>query len=569
MRTYGSILWDGAYRITCEPQVALRMKRVFPQIKKGTQGVIILSDTVDNARDLEWFLDRYPMEGDTSRLHQKAAEHREHEEVVAALLAHRGVSSPINLALPLRDYQQTATALAYTRKGLLLADDVGLGKTAVGIGLLAHPSARPALVVTLTHLPGQWKSEIMKFAPELTVRVIKGGKPYDLTQRKGRGQQYLLPNAFPDVVIINYHKLSTWAETLAPIMRSVIFDECQEVRRVESNKYRAAKFIADKMDFRLGLSATPFYNYGGEMFNVMECLAPGSLGTWSEFNEAWCTYSYEKGKERIQNPRAFGSYLRESGLMLRRTRKEVGRELPRCTRIPQKVDADVHALDKVSTSCAELAKAILAQGESRRGEKMQMSEEFSNALRQATGIAKAPYVAEFVRLLVESGEKVVLYGWHREVYSIWQDRLKDLSPVLYTGSESPNQKESSKHAFCKGDAKVMMISLRAGAGLDGLQLASSVVVFGELDWSPGVHEQCVGRVDRDGQTTPVMAYFMISDHGADPVMAQVLGMKKRQIEGVRDDSGELIEALQNDGGHIKRLAEAYLQSHGREDFTEE
>jgi hypothetical protein len=49
-----------------------------------------------------------------------------------------------------------------------------------------------------------------------------------------------------------------------------------------------------------------------------------------------------------------------------------------------------------------------------------------NLLRQATGIAKAPFVADFVRLLVESGEKVLLYGWHREVYSIWRDKLKDL-----------------------------------------------------------------------------------------------------------------------------------------------
>jgi hypothetical protein len=278
--------------------------------------------------------------------------------------------------------------------------------------------------------------------------------------------------------------------------------------------------------------------------------------------EAWCTDTWNPGKEKIKNPRAFGAYLRDSGLMLRRTRKEVGRELPRCTRIQQKVDADLHALEKVSSSCAELARSILAQGESRRGEKMQMSEEFSNALRQATGIAKAPYVAEFVRLLVESGENVVLYGWHREVYSIWQDRLKDLKPVLYTGTESPTQKQAAKDAFCKGETKVIMISLRAGAGLDGLQYKSSTVVFGELDWSPGVHEQCVGRVDRDGQDTPVMAYFMVSDSGADPVMAQVLGIKKRQIEGVRDDSGDLIETLQNDGGHIKRLASAYLESRG-------
>ena len=34
-------------------------------------------------------------------------------------------------------------------------------------------------------------------------------------------------------------------------------------------------------------------------------------------------------------------------------------------------------------------------------------------LRQATGIAKAAFVADFVRLLVESGEKVVLFSRYR------------------------------------------------------------------------------------------------------------------------------------------------------------
>src|SRR5579884_3848269 len=44
------------------------------------------------------------------------------------------------------------------------------------------------------------------------------------------------------------------------------------------------------------------------------------------------------------------------------------------------------------------------------------------------------------------------------------------------------------------------MSLRSGAGLDGLQEDCTVGVFGELDWSPEQHRQCIGRLDRDGQT---------------------------------------------------------------------
>ncbi len=145
--------------------------------------------------------------------------------------------------------------------------------------------------------------------------------------------------------------------------------------------------------------------------------------------------------------------------------------------------------------------------EEKRGQKMQASEELSGLVRQATGIAKAPYVAAFVRMLVESGKKVVLWGWHRAVYDLWMDALKDLKPVLYTGSESSTQKEAARTAFVEGDARILVMSLRSGAGLDGLQGVCDTGVFGELDWSPGVHDQCGGRIHRDGQPNPVFLYF--------------------------------------------------------------
>ena len=67
-----------------------------------------------------------------------------------------------------------------------------------------------------------------------------------------------------------------------------------------------------------------------------------------------------------------------------------------------------------------------------------------------------------------------------------------------------------------------------------LQHTTSTVVFGEHDWSPSVHEQCIGRVFPDGQESPVMAYFLLADEGSDLIVADVLGIKKGQIDGVRN-----------------------------------
>jgi SNF2 family DNA or RNA helicase len=248
--------------------------------------------------------------------------------------------------------------------------------------------------------------------------------------------------------------------------------------------------------------------------------------------------------------------------MIRRTRREVGRELPPLTKIPHHVDHNETALEEAAKSMTELAKFFLAKA-GNRFDRMKAGGEIDWRLRQATGVAKAPYVADFVKVLCESGEKVLLYGWHHEVYGIWQERLKDYHPVFYTGQESPTQKNASKEAFCNGKSRVLIMSLRAGAGLDGLQHHCRTTVFGELDWSPGVHEQCIGRPFRDGQQDPVTAYFMISNAGSDPVIADVLGIKKGQIDGVMNPDADLFEPpaeAPEDG--IKRLAEEILRRQG-------
>jgi SNF2 family DNA or RNA helicase len=560
-------LAKGKFVVDCEPHVVLRLKRVFGGISRKSHGKIRISAAPETAYDLRWFLQRYPMEA-CAELELLAGQHAETLSLVDELLSCRRTPPDFDLAIPLREYQRIATAITLQAKSLLLADDVGIGKTASAIGLFTDPRTLPALVVTLTHLPTQWEREINRFAPKLKTHVLRSGQPYDVTRpfrmskkRWAEKQQLALyKEPFPDVVITNYHKLRGWTETLAPIIRSVVFDECQELRRSESQKYSAAKHVAEAAEFRMGLSATPIYNYGSEIWCVLNCIKPGGLGTWGEFLNEWCSSYHER--HPIQNPKAFGTYVREAGLMLRRTRADVGRELPALTKVPHHVEADTAALDNVATAATELARVILRQGEQQRGEKMQASEELSVRLRQATGIAKAPYVAAFVRLLVESGEKVLLYGWHREVYRLWQEALLDLGPVMYTGTESPQQKEAAKQAFVEDGARVLMMSLRSGAGLDGLQSACRTVVFGELDWSPGVHEQCAGRIHRDGQPDPVMAYYLYADHGSDPIVLDVLGVKRQQAQGVVNPDAALVERLQASEGNMRRLAEAYLEQQG-------
>lgn len=566
MKTYGRVRWsEGAWHIRCEPHVMLRAKRVFAQVSKRQQGEIVLHDTPAASRDLEWFLERYPMEVEEPvRLTRRAREHDQAMATVQRVLEATGEPAAFDLAVPARRYQRAAAELVLATGRLLLGDDVGLGKTATAICVISDPRARPAVVVTLTHLPAQWREQIRKFAPSLNVLIPRKGTP------QAREIELLSGLIRPDVIVLNYAKLAGWAETLAQVVqpRTVVFDEVQELRTGSgSAKFAAAQHLAQGCAYRMGLSATPIYNYGGEIYSVLEPLAPGELGTRGEFGQEWCAYGAADTKAKIKEPKAFGTFLRERGLLLRRTCSDVRDEVPELAdpiSIPHVVDSDTSVLAEAQSAAAELARIILSTSTT-SAEKFEASGEIDWRLRQATGLAKAPYVAAFVRMLLESDDdaKVLLYGWHHAVYKLWVDSLREYRPALFTGQESTAQKEESKRAFLDGDARVLVMSLRAGAGLDGLQEKCRLVVFGELDWSPGVHEQCIGRVHRPGQKDVVRAFFLHSTEGSDPIMVEVLGLKKAQVRGIRDPDAALVEKLQSSGDHIRKLAEACLARAGR------
>ena len=187
------------------------------------------------------------------------------------------------------------------------------------------------------------------------------------------------------------------------------------------------------------------------------------------------------------------------------------------------------------------------------------SRQLDALVRHATGVSKAKSVASYVKIILESGEPVVIAAWHRDVYNILMNELSDYNPVMYTGSESASQKERAKQAFISGESKVFLISLRSGIGLDGLQHDCKYVVFAELDWSPLVHIQVIGRIDRDGSTNQVTAIFLVSDAGSDPVIVDILAIKNSQSYGIVDPFVTVSEQ-HSDDSRIKVLAQKYIEN---------
>jgi hypothetical protein len=529
------------WAITAEPHVLGRFKRVFPRAEQMRSAVLLLSDTPEIARELAWFMDRWPLvpvdTASLAHLEARDAAYRLAEEQVLRILD--GGTPPDfgwrEPALPPRPYQETVAHLAHTTGRVLCADDVGLGKTVSGSLVLRNPDALPALVVTLTHLTRQWERELHRFFPWLTTHIVRSSRAYDPATRRGSGGKQ------PNVLIMNYHKLAGWGDHLTGKIRTIIFDEMQELRHRDTSKYRAAAIIADQATTKIGLTATPVYNYGDEIHNVISILDRDALGDRDEFMREWGGGDeYGQKRRKVANPRALGAHLRETGLMIRRTRKDVGRELPEVMRIEQPIETDREKLEQLSGDAADMARLILDQNANHEL-RFRAAGQLDMKMRHATGVAKAPFVAEFVKLLMETEQKVVLFGWHRDVYDIWLERLRAYYPVLYTGSESQNAKDRNADAFINGSARILIMSLRAGAGLNGLQNVCSTAVFGELDWSPAQHHQAIGRLARDGQQHPVAAFFLNSGDGSDPPMIELLDIKRQQADPIVDPDAQAIE----------------------------
>jgi SWI/SNF-related matrix-associated actin-dependent regulator 1 of chromatin subfamily A len=421
--------------------------------------------------------------------------------------------------------------LCAVRKGLL-ADDMGLGKTVQAFGFLDRIAAYPAVIVVQSHVQRHWEKKITEFmrvkdigddlSEGLRVISLNGGKRFDST-----------PVA--DVYIVHYLVLHAWSEFLVERgVRTVIFDECQELRHPNTRKHDACTSIARAADNVAGLSGTPIYNHGIEMHSVMNTLCRGSLGTRAAFERDWCTYV--AGKVVVGDPQVLGEYLRDRKLMLRRRKEDVQLELPAKRRVIEPIAADQGIFAELVVNAAKLARE--AAEISNPFDRARMEAEAIRETRRATALAKLPAVIGFLRGLMEAGEPTLCFVHHHAVTDGIIEALEEFKPRCITGRQDKDQKDAAVTAFAEGETNLCLISLRTATGIDGLQKRARVVVFAELDWSPAIHRQAEDRAHRMGQRDSVLAYYLVTDLGTDPFVMMTLNLKASQFTGLMQDRTE-------------------------------
>ncbi|MBQ3268840.1 MAG: DEAD/DEAH box helicase [Clostridia bacterium] len=526
-RVYGTLSYNRkskCWTIKGEPCVTELAKRLFPGCDGRGRGVARFTAHRRIIGELNWLMLRYPLEvreSDRARWEGALEDAREY-----AVRREQALRMPQTATPPagsfsgeLLPFQKQGLAFLLSTRRCLLADEMGLGKTVQALAFLATTAAYPAILVVPPHLIRNWQREVERFlSPDdrLRVHVIRGLTPY------------ALPEA--DIYIIHYLLLRGWKDVLPGFgFRTVIFDEMQELRRNGTGKYSAASLLSEACENCIGLSGTPIYNNGGEIWNVVNIIDFHFLGDWESFSREWC-YGYNTAV--VAKPELLGAHLRAEGLMLRRLKSDVLTQLAPKRRLVQEIDWDDAVYRELMAPVARQLQLLRATDDPSR--RAIIEDAISQTQRQATGIAKAPFVCAFVRALVEGGEKVLLMAHHHAVMDIYKNELKALRPGFITGRETDKQKDEAADAFMAGRTDLLCISLRSASGLN-LQRASCVV-FGELDWSPAVHSQAEDRAHRIGQKDSLLCYYLVSPKGSDRDMQDALGLKVSQFVAIMGDA---------------------------------
>ena len=550
---YGTLSYNRrskCWTIKGEPCVTEMAARLFPGSQRR-RGEARFTANRRIIGDVNWLMLRYPLEiapRDRALWENALMQAREHaiQRAQAEKLPRRSAPPEGTFEGELREFQKEGLSFLLANPRTLLADEMGLGKTVQALACLAATGAFPALIVVPPHLLRNWQAEAARFlrikGRPPRVCVLTGLKPYQP------------PEA--DVYIIHYLLLRGWKQALPQMgFSAVIFDEIQELRHGGTEKYSAASLLAEGCERVIGLSGTPIYNKGSEIWNVVNILDFHCLGDWESFTRAWCD-GY--GNHLVRDPALLGDHLRREGLILRRTKQEVLTELPPKRRLVQEIDADDRVYRELMRPVIELLGSLRALHPEAK-ERAMLEEQVGRGERQATGVAKAPFVAAFVRALLDNGEKVLLFAHHHAVMDVYKKELASYRPAFITGRETTQQKDDAVTRFMGEKTNLCVISLRAASGLN-LQRASCVV-FGELDWSPAVHSQAEDRAHRMGQKDSILCYYLVAPQGSDRDMQDALGLKVSQFVALMGDKTPALSGVQDAQqaakAHIEKVLKQY------------
>ena len=524
---------------------------------------VIIPDNTENVKQIKLILDRYPLEILSKSTWQRKIIKTYDPKPVLPPIKHKlkRAKSGEQFRGKLLNFQKEGLDFLLKSSGnALLADEMGLGKTVQTLSYVAtEKQTFPLLVIAPLVTLKNWEREIERFLKKKSRngRIIDSSSPSVTLIRTGKSKE--LPKT--DIYVINYELLFKRNADLANVgIRTVVCDEVHNLRSKTTQKYKSVKKLAalPTVLYRIGLSGTPIYNRGSEIWPIIDILKPGLLGSFKEFCEYFC-YVNDKGKAIVlENKRASLRNELQKHVMLRRKKSDVLKELKDKVRFKQVIASDteyyLEELNKIWTRLE--AEQKVAETEFSKSASYQRA---IQSERQIAGVAKLPHVINFVKDIMEIEESVVVFCHHKVIHKLLHESLQEFSPVSIIGGQSDKLRQEEIDKFQRGESKLMIAGIRAGNV--GINLTrAKYVLFAELDWSPAIHRQAEDRLHRIGQKNTVFAYYLIGNGTLDDHVANILVDKSYEIDAIMDgsvdnyenkDKAELILAQIQDKIHSK------------------
>lgn len=437
----------------------------------------------------------------------------------------------------LRPYQTNAFQWMYgmskLKMGVCLADDMGLGKTIEVLSLLdkfKQEGKEKVLIIVPATLVENWKKEATKFAPHLSVFVLKGeNEPLD-----DRVKAYITITTYQTAIRLDYINRIEWD--------LVVLDEAQAIKNYYTSQAKKVKSLKSKM--RIAMTGTPIENNLLELWSLFDFVNPGLLGTRDEFKGFYfgTDIDVHKKLKTLISP-----------FVLRRvkTDKSIIADLP------EKHEVDI-TID-LSKKQIVLYRKIVAELEEQQA-KLEKSPRQLQALVLTTILKlkqvcnhPSQYLGDEKYDLEDSGKFLELQRICETIYAKREKVLvftqfKEIIPALNAllskvfnktgfsidGETSMQKRNEYIERFQNGDTPYMVLSLKtAGVGLN-LTAAQNVIHFDRW-WNPAVENQATDRVYRIGQTKNVTVYRFTSANTVEENINKKMSIKQHLADEIIND----------------------------------
>lgn len=450
-------------------------------------------------------------------------------------------------------YQKNGVAYTLEHERTIIGDQPGLGKTAQAILAAILSGSRCILVISPATLKDNWRREWKSWADRnaliMSDRIKTSWPQY---YQVGMCSVFIcnyesLKKYFVDKIDKHYDKNGKekplrlnhihFKDTI-DLFDTVIVDE---VHRCKDGKTQTAKFVMGITKGKkhvYALTGTPVVNKPIDLIPQLYIIGQlDHFGGYKGFVDRYC-----QGTRQASNLKEL-NYLLHKHCFYRREKSEVLKDLPAKMRNIIRVDIpNRDEYNKAETRLKDYLRENLnkSQGEitrALRGETMVLI----GILKKISAKGKIEHVIEHIREVVEAGEKIVVFAWHKDMVH----EMKQAVPgaVTIVGDDSLEERQRAVDAF-QNDPQTQVIICNIKSGGVGITLtASSRVIFLELPWHPADCEQCEDRCHRIGQVDSVECGYFLGHDTIDEYIYDIIDKKRSIVKDVTGSEEEVETAV--------------------------